>query len=90
MSTPKTGPGELSEESTVPIRAQDRSGPGDVALHGAFVKLSPGSSGPAPGTLNVKCVSSLQVTLPTMGAPWSWAKVRRPFPEVIFPWICRS
>jgi hypothetical protein len=45
-----------------------------------LAKASPGSSGPVPGTLKVKCVSSCQVTLPTMGAPCSWVSVKIPFP----------
>ncbi len=45
-----------------------------------FVNVSPGSLGPAPGTLKVKWFSSVHVVLPTMAGPWSWARVRMPLP----------
>ena len=65
------------------------SGPASDA-QGVFAKCSPGSSGPAPGTLKVKCVSSLHVTSPTIGTPLSCASVKSPFPAVSLPWINRS
>jgi tRNA A-37 threonylcarbamoyl transferase component Bud32 len=74
--------------------AADRSAVGFVTgerrAQGAFEKLTPGSSAPSLGSLKLKCDSSCQVMLPTMGGPWSWANVKSPFPEVIRPWSSRS
>src|SRR5262249_30050922 len=59
-----------------------------ISGSGHLEKLSPGSSGPPPMTRKVICCGSCQVTRPTRTAPFSWASVRTPPPNVETPENC--